>query len=356
MVVLYDIAPLEHILDSLLTQTLSSVDVTPALLVHDETSRRNHELSLNSATVDATDSKAAFTRLKEKFDTLGTIVDRRLSALKFARAPVSCLATETLQSIFTLVVRQGAKSSRHKRNSTSALSIRLSHVCARWRSVALEMQELWQLVLIPDGCPDMFEVFASRCSRSRTLEVSRLELGARSKYHQTFGFSFDKVQFSLIGKLTLGGTLSEAFVQSLFRDSEDLDAHILRTKSLTVHSGASYEKKPPSGFVSVLAPQSLSLHNADPTFIGRLVSPYYLSDITFFGTPYAQISKTLERLVTHDAEEFCMLRIENGVLLGEGDDFKIEAPYNAAHLVCLELVGCEMQTVYCVFTSGRWIG
>lgn len=230
MAVLIDIAPakqLEHVVDSFLSETSTTIDLTPTLLIQRGSPRRTHETSLDAGLADVTDTAAVLAHLMEKLQSLESSLKLRRSALMFARSPMSCLPTEIIQTILTLVVEPNVRVSANPKISKSVLSIRMSHVCARWRSVALGMPELWTLVEIPDDCPGMFEVFAARCSHLRSrragyrrhqpLEVLRSNRVVYSGHHpkNRFGFSFTDDQFRRIDSLTLGGRLSKSFAQRI---------------------------------------------------------------------------------------------------------------------------------------------
>lgn len=112
-----------------------------------------------------------------------------------------------IQDVITLAVRPGVEKRDHTNISQSGLSIRMSHICSQWRSVALGMKELWRLVKIPDCCPEMFEVFASRCPSSLAIDVRRRNITTHSRKptNKSFGFSFDPYDLYRANRLRLGG-------------------------------------------------------------------------------------------------------------------------------------------------------
>lgn len=150
---------------------------------------------------------------------------------------------------------------------------------------------------IPDGCPDMFEVFANRCPRIQSIDVRRWRFATHSNNSpsKSFGFSFSLKQLSYIRHLMLGGKLSESFVTSLFYNPDDLEVFTSIT-SLRVDSSATCTVLRPAGLVSALAPRFLNVYNADPALVRTLVSTNHLAAVSFRDTSNAAMSLVLRHL------------------------------------------------------------
>ncbi|KAL1664513.1 hypothetical protein GGF50DRAFT_127146 [Schizophyllum commune] len=93
-------------------------------------------------------------RLKRSIDDEVEGLEERRHELERDKLPISWLPNEVLARVFTAAADYDLASISEAQDEVAtqrqALPIALSHVCSRWRSVALGTRELWSFILIVD--------------------------------------------------------------------------------------------------------------------------------------------------------------------------------------------------------------
>ncbi|KAI5886374.1 uncharacterized protein SCHCODRAFT_02591537 [Schizophyllum commune H4-8] len=114
-------------------------------------------------------------RLKRSIDEEVQELEERRHDLELETIPIYWLPNEVLACIFTDAAEHDLASISDKvANWRRALPITLSHVCSRWRSVALVTRELWSFILIRDvrsPLDDSVSAFLKRSGDTCSLDV-----------------------------------------------------------------------------------------------------------------------------------------------------------------------------------------
>ncbi|KZV71796.1 hypothetical protein PENSPDRAFT_650357 [Peniophora sp. CONT] len=105
------------------------------------------------------------------------------NVLSDARSPVRRLNEDCLTALF----RQAVRGKDYSLGPLQRL-LCLTHVCRAWRSLALDLAELWGDVVLTTENPKLFEVLLSR-ARDAPLATSILLPRVLPKVHQDFVLS-----------------------------------------------------------------------------------------------------------------------------------------------------------------------
>lgn len=135
-------------------------DISPIPFASDLTWRSLPKSKLNAVIENNADASTLLMQLEEKVAILKHTLRLRANNIQMAMAPVNRLPTEILCDIFHMV---------HRSSFSLKPSLALSHVCGRWRSIALELPELWTFVDISSSCAD--EMLAEFSRRSRDYDL-----------------------------------------------------------------------------------------------------------------------------------------------------------------------------------------
>lgn len=158
MAPLFDITLADQALSSLLSVQCPSVDITPLFLATSPTERQRRAVRLNSVLVDVIESISLVSLLEGKVLSLLRKLEAWRAEVTQPLAPISALPVELLRPIFEMAVEEGGWRS----------SVRLSHVCSRWRAVSVNHGQLWsELDIHQSSQSRIMSLFAHRSANTR---------------------------------------------------------------------------------------------------------------------------------------------------------------------------------------------
>lgn len=165
---LFDLTPVKGALDALLGLTCPPVDLSPIICISHAATRSSRTDVLKAILGEIDETRVSIAEVEDMLSCLLVDLRQRSAAVMTALAPVAGLPTELLVEIFLIVADN---------DRTSKARITLSHVSSLWRAVALDTKELWTVIQVPSGHPEMMHELARRSGFLR-FNLSPLPNGA----------------------------------------------------------------------------------------------------------------------------------------------------------------------------------
>lgn len=140
MTVLFSVAPVKKALAPLLAHTYPNVDLTPISRTTSPAARKTRRQGLSKLIEDFDATIDAVALLEASLASLIIGLKQRRASVRMALAPIASLPAETLREIFLIAAAN---------DSTSRASVNISHVSSHWRTVSLDIKELWTTICYP---------------------------------------------------------------------------------------------------------------------------------------------------------------------------------------------------------------
>lgn len=260
---LFDITAVERSIDAFLASLHPSISIVERRL-YDSCAPRTGSAESRVALDDLEQTVAAVARTEEKVMRLHRALKTRVSIVQRTLSREVTLPTELLREIFILVADA---------DETSKARIRLSHVSAQWRLVALGLPELWTIVQTrpsPYSPSGMLDEFIRR-SCSLPLHLT--------SHHPppTYDVPKDHKHTGRISSIALLGDVSYSALRSLIPSSQAIDLQELTLECYDRFSTFNICKE--VGSARVLTLSNVTLKQRYPELVNSWTSMTMLTEL-----------------------------------------------------------------------------